>query len=129
MAGYAKQREYSETVIIEGNKKHEQKILNAVRDTGLNYTFGGKFYEVYQGGDKGKATKILMELFKLNYGDIFTVGIGDSVNDEDMLSVVDLPILVQAGTNRWNKLRIKHLRHVKGVGPEGWAQAASTLFV
>lgn len=129
MAGYAKQREYSETVIIEGNKKHEQKILNAVRDTGLNYTFGGKFYEVYQGGDKGKATKILMEIFKLNYGDIFTVGIGDSVNDEDMLSVVDLPILVQVGTNRWNKLRIKHLRHVKGVGPDGWAQAASTLFV
>jgi mannosyl-3-phosphoglycerate synthase len=128
MAGYAKQREYSETVIIEGHKKHEEEVLKAVKDTGLNYTFGGKFYEVYQGGDKGKATKILIELFKLNYGDIFTVGIGDSVNDEDMLSAVDSPILVQAGINRWNKLRIKHLRRIKGVGPEGWAQAVSTSF-
>ncbi len=125
MAGHAKQRVYSETLIIEGNKKQEEAILKAVKDTGLNYTFGGKFYEVYQGGDKGKATKILIELFKLNYGDIYTVGIGDSTNDADMLSSVDLPILVQAGIYRWNKLHIKNLRRVKGVGPVGWSRAVS----
>jgi len=128
MAELAKQREYSETIIIEGNKKQIQSALNAIKESGLSYAFGGKFYEVYQGGDKEKAVKILMELFKLNFGDISTIGIGDSLNDAEMLASVDLPILVQSKDNHWNRVKIKSLKRVKGVGPEGWSQAASELF-
>ena len=127
MAELAKKRAYSETMIIEGNRKQVESALHAIKDIGLNSTFGGKFYEVYQGGDKGKATKILIELFRLNFGDILTVGIGDSLNDEEMLAAVDSPIMVQTINSRWNKLNIKNLRRVKGIGPEGWAQAATEL--
>jgi mannosyl-3-phosphoglycerate synthase len=127
MAGLAKQRDYSETVIIEGDKKHLESTLAAIKEAGLSYTFGGKFYEVYLGGDKGRAVKILTELFKLNFGDVYTTGIGDSLNDVEMLAAVDLPILVQKVDNRWNKLNVKNLRRVTGIGPEGWAKAASEI--
>lgn len=127
MAGLAKKREYSETIIIAGNKKHLESTLATIKEAGLSYTFGGKFYEVYQGGDKGKAVKILIELFKLNFGNVYTIGIGDSLNDVEMLAAVDQPILVQTENNRWNKLKVENLRRVTGIGPEGWAKAASEL--
>jgi len=127
MAELAKKREYSETIIIEGNKKSLKSVLETVKEAGLCCTFGGKFYEVYQGADKGKAVKNLVELFKLNFGDVYTIGIGDSPNDEEMLAAVDLPILVQTVNNHWNKLKVKNLRHVTGIGPEGWAKAVSEL--
>ncbi len=127
MAGLAKQREYSETVIIKGDRKYLESSLAAIKEAGLSYTFGGKFYEVYSGGDKGKAVTILTELFKLNFGDVYTTGIGDSLNDVEMLAAVDLPMLVQKADNRWNKLNVRNLRRVTGIGPEGWAKAASEL--
>jgi mannosyl-3-phosphoglycerate synthase len=127
MAGFAKQREYSETAIIEGDRKHLQAALAAIKGTGLSYTFGGKFYEVYLGADKGKAVKILTELFKLNFGDVYTIAVGDSPNDEEMLTSVNLPMLVQMANGRWNKLKVKNLKRVAGIGPEGWSRAASEL--
>jgi len=127
MAELAKQRDYSETVIIEGDRKQLESTLATIKKAGLSYTFGGKFYEVYLGGDKGKAVKILVELFKLNFGDVYTIGIGDSLNDVDMLSAVDLPILVQTIDNHWNSLKVKNLKRVTGIGPEGWAKAVSEL--
>ncbi|TET50830.1 MAG: bifunctional mannosyl-3-phosphoglycerate synthase/mannosyl-3 phosphoglycerate phosphatase [Dehalococcoidia bacterium] len=127
MAALAKQREYSETVIIEGDKKQLQSTLAAIEEVGLSYTFGGRFYEACLGGDKGKAVKILLELFKLNFGDAYTVGIGDSLNDAEMLTAVDSPMIVQTGDKRWNKLNVKNLKRVSGIGPEGWARAASEV--
>jgi len=40
---------------------------------------------------------------------------------------MDLPILVQTADRRWNKLDLKKLKRVAGVGPVGWATAASEL--
>ncbi len=128
MAELARKREYSETLIIEGNRKQIKAALDVITESGLSYTFGGKFYEVYQGGDKGKAVKILIELFKLNFGSVTTTGVGDSPNDVGMLNEVDLPILVQTEGNRWNRLKVKNLKRAKGVGPEGWSQAIAELF-
>jgi mannosyl-3-phosphoglycerate synthase len=100
-----------------------------MKDAGLDYTFGGKFYEVSLGGDKGKAAKLLIELFKLNFDNVYTIGIGDSLNDLEMLTAVDLPMLVQTVDKRWNKLNVKNLKRVTGIGPEGWAKAASEILI
>ena len=128
MAELARKREYSETLIIEGNRKQIKAALDVITESGLSYTFGGKFYEVYQGGDKGKAVKILIELFKLNFGSVSTTGIGDNPNDVGMLNEVDLPVLVQTEGNRWNRLKVKNLKRAKGIGPEGWSQSIAELF-
>jgi predicted mannosyl-3-phosphoglycerate phosphatase (HAD superfamily) len=70
-----------------------------------------------------------MELFRLNFGEVITISIGDSENDEGMLATVDIPMLVQRADNRWNKLKIRNLQRVKGVGPEGWSNAVEKLLV
>ena len=126
-AGLAKEREYSETVIIEGDKKLVQSALAAMKAVGLDYTFGGRFYEVCLGADKGKAIKVLTELFELKSGEVYTIAMGDSLNDTEMLNAVDLPIVVQTADKRWNRLNVKNLKRVSGIGPEGWARAASEI--
>jgi len=103
------------------------KVIKKIEQAGLNCPFGGRFYGVTAGSDKGKAVKILTELFKLNFGKIMAIGIGDNDSDLPMLSMVDLPILVQVQRNRWRKLKLKRLHKVKGVGPEGWSIAIRGL--
>ena len=44
-----------------------------------------------------------------------------------MLSVVDVPILVQKPGQRWEEIDLPNLKRVKGVGPEGWNQAIKKL--
>lgn len=127
MAELAKKRDYSETVIIEGKEKQVKADIKTIQASGLHCIFGGKFYEVYDGADKGKAIKILMEMYKLNFGDIYTIGIGDSANDAEMLEVVEMPMLVKSVNNQWQRLRIKKLTQVDGIGPEGWSKAADFI--
>ena len=123
LAEFAKQREYSETLKITGGRKAIEVVLNQIKEAGLNCTYGGRFYEVMGGNDKGRAVKILLEIFRFNFGNIFAIGIGDNASDEPMLTNVDLPILVQNQDRKWQKLKIRKLKKVKGVGPEGWSRA------
>ena len=127
MAELVKKREYSETIIIQGTKKQQEDTAEAIRHAGLECTFGGKFYEVFQGGDKGKASKILLELFKMNFGQIFSIGIGDGPADTSMLEAVDSPMLVQDKKGHWNKIKIKNVQKLPDVGPAGWAIGAAEL--
>ena len=45
--------------------------------------------------DKGKAVEILKELYENQFFSIFTIGIGDSLNDLPMLRAVDHPIFLK----------------------------------
>lgn len=127
MAELVKKREYSETVIIRGSDKQVKDDIKLMQEHGLTCRFGGKFHEVYEGGDKGKAVKILIELFKQSYGDVHTIGIGDSENDLEMLSAVNMPVLVKSGDNKWKKVKVKNLTLADAIGPEGWAKTASAI--
>jgi mannosyl-3-phosphoglycerate synthase len=95
MASLAKQREYSETVTIKGSKRAVEAVFDQIKKAGLLCTFGGRFYEVTGGNDKGKAVKILLELYKMNYGNVMSFGIGNNVNDLPLLSQTDFRMLVQ----------------------------------
>ncbi|AAW39385.1 bifunctional mannosyl-3-phosphoglycerate synthase/mannosyl-3 phosphoglycerate phosphatase [Dehalococcoides mccartyi] len=128
-AELAKQREYSETVHIEGDKRSTNIVLNHIQQNGLEYSFGGRFYEVTGGNDKGKAIKVLNELFRLNFGNIHTFGLGDSENDYSMLETVDSPILVQRPGNKWHKMRLRNPSYVRGVGPEGFSRAVTDIIL
>jgi mannosyl-3-phosphoglycerate synthase len=123
----AKQREYSETLVLEGDDCQKNRILQAVKQAGLDYIFGGKFYEVSIGNDKGKAVKILVELYKLNFGEVFTIGIGDSKNDYPMLLAVDDPYLVLGIDGNWTDMQIESLTKVGYIGPEGWSHVVRQL--
>ena len=127
LAAFAKQREYSETLKIKGDKRAVETVLSEISKAGLLGILGGKFYEVTGGNNKEKAVRVLLEVYKLNYGNVISFGIGDSQGDLPLLLNVDYPMLVQGADKRWQRLNIRNLQRVKGVGPEGWSRAVELL--
>ncbi|MFC2002012.1 mannosyl-3-phosphoglycerate phosphatase [Chloroflexota bacterium] len=127
-AALAKQREYAETFIIPDSKEDKKTVLQKIEETGLNWTHGGRYYNAMAGSDKGKAVNILSKLFRNKFGEIETIGIGDSQNDLPMLAAVDIPVLVQKPGNRWEEVNSTSIHRTEGVGPEGWSAAIRKLF-
>ncbi len=123
----AKAREYDETLSLEEAPEEMNIVFNAIKKMGLNYTSGSRYYDVTGQNDKGKATRILIDLFNRKSGKIRTIAIGDSPNDLPMLLSVDIPILVQKPGSIWAEMDIPHLRRVEGIGPEGWAKAIKEI--
>jgi len=127
-AKLAKQREYDETVKFDLSGEEIIKVLEKIREAGLNWAYGGRFYHIMGGNDKGKAVEILSGLYRKMWGGIKTIGLGDSLNDLPMLSLVDIPILVQKRDYSWEDINLPRLRKVQGAGPEGWSRAIVEIF-
>ena len=123
----AKQREYEETLRLEGETQEVEKVLDAIRKAGLNCAHGGSYYDVMGDSDKGRAVTILIELFRRKLGELKTVGLGDSLNDLPLLSVVDIPILVQKPGGYWEEIKLPNLWRIEGVGPKGFRRAIEEL--
>ena len=126
-ANRAKAREYDETLNLDGTPDEINKVLNAIKKTGLNYTSGSRYYDVTGPNDKGKATTILIDLFHRKSEQTKTIAIGDSLNDLPMLSAVDIPVLVQKPGGIWEGIDIPNLYRVEGIGPDGWARAIEEI--
>ena len=122
-AEWAKQREYDEPfLILEPDKVHQ--VEEAID---FQITCGARFYHLTS-SDKGKAVSILIELFKKVQPEILTIALGDSQNDLPMLSVVDMPILVQLEDGNYNsEINLSNLQFAEGIGPEGWNWAVLNL--
>lgn len=123
----AKAREYDETVNLEATAEELDRFFDAIKKTGLNYTSGSRYHDVTGPNDKGKATRILIELFNRKSGPIKTIAIGDSPNDLPLLLAVDIPVLVQKPGGTWEEIDIPHLHRVEGIGPQGWARAIEEI--
>ena len=127
---YAKrmmERKYSET-IVQIDNNDIPRFENIVEKVGLKMIPGGHYFDITLGNDKGTAVKILMDIFRREYENNVTFfGIGDSKNDEPMLSLVNFPILVQRADGSWQNLRINNLQKVKGIGPNGWEIALEII--
>jgi mannosyl-3-phosphoglycerate phosphatase len=83
------------------------------------------------GNDKGKAVKILADIFKKNSPEtrLTTVGLGDSLNDLPMLEVVDKAFLVKKEAGIYEeRIKIEDLIYADGIGPVGWNKAVLGLF-
>ncbi len=127
-AKLAKQREYDETIEFDVSGDEVSKALQRIRQAGLNWAHGGRFYDVIGDSDKGKAVRIVSNLYRKLWGEIETIGLGDSQNDLPMLCEVDIPILVQKTDYSWEKIDLPHLQRVQGIGPEGWRRAIEAMF-
>lgn len=124
-------RQYGET-ILEIDKTEKVKFEQALSKEGLQVIHGGRYFDVTAGNDKGKAVRILIDLYRKKLGDgtIF-IGIGDSANDAPMLKLTDIAILVQKYDGSWaevdNSNNIPHVVKAKGIGPAGWENAFATI--
>jgi mannosyl-3-phosphoglycerate phosphatase len=124
-AAFAKKREYDEPFVVEGGEKEIDIVKKKIIMKGLNYAWGGKFHHILGKNDKGKAVEILKELYGNQFFSISTIGIGDSLNDLPMLSIVDHPIFLK-GNGGFSSLiieKIKNLTLMEGTGPRAWNKA------
>lgn len=121
----AAQRDYSETLLVsEPHSSGWQQFLKLLDAKGLQCVSGGKFYTVMgKGSDKGKAVSLLNTLFRLEYGKVSSVGIGDSANDLPLLKAVDKPFLVQKPSGEWQEVQDERIHKVAAIGPKGFNRA------
>lgn len=126
-AEMAKERDFDEPFILEGNEAETQRLLSAIKAKGFNCT-QGRFFHIIGNTDKGKAVELLKELYRKEFNEITTIAIGDSSNDIPMLAAVDYPIVVQKpGGGYDQKIDMPGLIKASGIGPEGWNNAIIKL--
>ena len=122
-------RDYSETLLTGTESGPEwDHFLQILDEKGLQCVSGGKFYTVMgKGSDKGKAVMLLNLLLREKYGEIRSVGLGDSANDLPMLQAVDLPFLVQKPSGKWQEIQDERVKKIEAVGPQGFNLAIHSL--
>jgi mannosyl-3-phosphoglycerate phosphatase len=118
-------RQYGET-ILDIDKTRKVQFEQVLNQHGLKPIYGGRYFDITAGNDKGKAVRILMDLYRKKLGDntIF-IGIGDSLNDLPMLKSTDVAIIVQKHDGSWANMEkdISGIVQVEGIGPKGWENA------
>lgn len=128
-ARLAKDREFDEPFILTGGEDQSQRLKEAIKGLGLNFT-KGRLMHILGDCDKGRAVKIVTELYRREYGEVITCGLGDSPNDLPMLKAVDYPFLVQKpGGYHDPDVKGGRIAMVDGIGPEGWAKAVTGLLM
>lgn len=128
-AEMAKERDFDEPFIFEGNEEETQKLFEIIKSKGFNST-QGRFFHILGNSDKGKAAAILIKLYKKIFGKVITTAIGDSLNDVSMLEMVDYPIIVQKPDGTYDRrINLRKLIKAKGIGPDGWNNAVFTLIL
>ncbi len=123
------QRRFDEPVVI-GDESEGQidRIRAALEIRGLRLLRGEKLMHVNGACDMGLAIRQLNARFLNNYESIYTMGIGDSVDDIPILSLADLPVLVAKISSGYDEsvvARLPDVRLAPGAGPSGWSLAVS----
>lgn len=124
-AEWAKKREYDEPFILEGGESEIEIVRRKIEEKGMTYAWGGRFHHLLGKNDKGKAVEILKKLYENQFFSIVTVGIGDSLNDLPMLSVVDHPIFLK-GEDCISAEALSSIQNctvIHGTGPRAWNEA------
>ncbi len=128
----AREREFSETVTVQGGPTAWRRLMAALEERGLHcFGSGPKGSIVGLDADKGEAVKLVAELYRLVAGDDGprprTAAIGDAANDAPMLRAVDRAFLVEGPGGGWAPVDVDGLERVEGVGPSGWRRAVERL--
>lgn len=122
----AKQREFDEPFkLVNADVVAIRRITDSIKHLGLFCSQGGRYYHLHGNNDKGGAVRILNRLLLQEHTQIFTVGLGDSLNDLPMLESVNYPVLVKKPDGSHDHSVIKNLPGVhlsEGIGPRGWHQ-------
>jgi mannosyl-3-phosphoglycerate phosphatase len=89
-------REYDIPFIIENPIKDKiEKLIENANKKRYKIHIGGRFYHISGNYNKGDAVRFLEDIYKNRFGDIMTIGIGDSLNDLSLLESVEIPILIR----------------------------------
>jgi mannosyl-3-phosphoglycerate phosphatase len=102
----------------------EAQIQAGANRQGLDVVKGGRFWHLIGHAGRGKAVSMLIEAFRKRYGELVTIGLGDSPNDFPFLQLVDIPVVLGKPLETEGVLPLSGRAHRYDVpGPEGWNQA------
>lgn len=122
-ARLAKERDFDEPFLFTGAKEDEEQLKSILSSRGFSCTPGRFFHISWGGHDKGVAVKKLKEFYTALFGEITTVGLGDSLIDLPILKEVDYPVLVRKPSGVFEDLGLSGIIKADGVGPAGWNRA------
>jgi len=124
-AAKARMRLFDEPFIIsEESIDLEAQIRGAATRRGLDVVKGGRFWHLIGHAGKRKAVSILIEAFRKIYGELVTIGLGDSPSDFPFLQLVDIPVVLGKPLKSDFEFSLSERVHRYDVpGPEGWNQA------
>lgn len=127
MAAYAREREYDEP-FSGGNEASLSRLRKEAEKSGLKILGGSRFHHLTGKSDKGYALQRLKRLYAQHSGEVKTVALGDSQNDEAMLASADLAYLVQRPDGSYDsRVKLGQLTYAPGIGPAGWNRAILNL--
>ncbi|MGL4370287.1 MAG: HAD-IIB family hydrolase [Spirochaetota bacterium] len=123
-------RSYDEPFIIDGpDRQIIDELSRKASVRGFTVTQGGRFHHITGGNDKGKAVALLIDFFKKQYADIFTIALGDGINDLPMLRIADKAVLVRSRHTAPDISTIHGCIATEQYGPEGWNTAVRALLM
>ena len=124
-ARLSKQRDFDESFVFDGAP--DERFLRAIEESGLRWT-QGQFFHIMGNHDKGRAVNLLKALYQHEYGAVASIGLGDSLNDLQMLQAVDHPVLVRHEDGSHDaRITVPNLLKTQLPGPAGWNEAVLQL--
>ncbi|MBD3226323.1 MAG: HAD-IIB family hydrolase [Caldithrix sp.] len=129
-ARQAKKRFFSEPYILHQKTDDLNAVAEYCTQNGFRLLRGNRFFHLIGATDKGKAVRHLTDLYLQKTGreTLQTIGIGDSMNDLQMLEAVTVPVLVQKPDGSYQQgIDLSNLYYAKGIGPVGWNEAILSL--
>jgi len=120
-AALAKLREFDEPFVFDGAT--DENFLRAIESTGLHWT-QGRIFHLLGEHDKGRAVQILLSMYQQQYGEVSSIGLGDSLNDLPMLQAVNQAVLVRHEDGSFDhRIALPRLLRTVLPGPAGWNES------
>lgn len=121
-AELAGERKASEPIIWRDEAEELEAFQAELANNKLRLLKGGRFYHVMGQCDKGDAVRSLQKRYEHYFrARPYTIALGDSPNDLDMLRQVDVPVIIphKDGTHLKHEM-LKNVVIAPKEGSEGW---------
>jgi mannosyl-3-phosphoglycerate phosphatase len=128
-ATLALEREYDEPFLV-ADERAGARIAAAAHTRRLRVTRGGRFWHLTGETDKGRALRLLLQLYKGEGRTFETVALGDSSNDLPLLQAVQRPIVIprpHGGIDAAVLAALPGAERAPRPGPAGWNAAVLTV--
>ncbi len=126
----AGQRLSTEPILWQDTPERWEAFAGHLADAGLGWVQGGRFISISRPFDKKDGVACLMDLYTTETGNVpFTIGLGDSPNDQAMLDMMDIAVVIRSA--RCDQITLNRAQTVirtTAKGPEGWQEAMDTIF-
>ena len=128
-ASKAKKRAFTEPFLLT-NPTDLATLTKMAQADELAIIQGGRFYHlISQNQDKANAMRVVMERYKQTSNEpLYTIGLGDSANDLQMLENVDTAVLIPHPDGTYLSCDVEGIIKAPFAGPKGWNYVIKEYF-